>query len=47
MLFRGVYGVQAGYIDVQEGCILFRGIICCSAWLLYADQEGYIDVQEG
>ena len=33
-----LYAVQGGYIDAQEGCILFRG--------LYAVQEGYMDAQE-
>ena len=35
-------------MDVQEGCILFRGVICCSGGLygcsggLYAVQGGYM-----
>ena len=33
-------------MDAQEGCILFRGVICCSGGL-YAVQVGYMDVQEG
>ena len=33
-------------MDVQEGCILFRGLIYCSGGL-YAVHEGYMDVQEG
>ena len=42
----GSYAVKVGYIDVQEGCILFRGVICCLGGL-NAVQEGYMDVQEG
>ena len=30
MLFRGWYAVQVGYIDVQEGYMLFEGVICWS-----------------
>ena len=26
----GLYAVHVGYMDVQEGCILLRGVICCS-----------------
>ena len=41
ILFRGLYAVQVGYMDVQEGCILFSGVIYCSGGL-YAVQEGYM-----
>ena len=42
----GLYAVQEGYMDAQEGRVLFRGVICCSGGL-YAVQEGYMNVQEG
>ena len=44
----GIYAVQEGYMDAQEGCILFRGVIYCSGGLyrcsggLYTVQEGYM-----
>ena len=41
-----LYSIQEGYMDAQEGCILFRGVTCCSVGL-YAVQVGYMDVQEG
>ena len=40
----GLYTVQEGYIDVQEGCILFRGVICCSGGL-YVEENN--NVQSG
>ena len=49
----GLYAVQGGYMDVQWGHMLFRGVLCCSGALfgcslgLYAVQEGYMDVQWG
>ena len=44
----GLYAVQEGYMDAQEGHALFSGVLCCSGGLgLYAVQEDYIDVQEG
>ena len=43
---EGLYAVQEGYIDVQEGCILFWAVICCSSGL-YTVQGGYMVVQEG
>ena len=33
-------------MDVLEGCILFRGVICCSG-RSYAVQEGCMDAQDG
>ena len=42
----GLYTIQEGYMDVQEGCVLLRGVICCSGGL-YNIQEAYMDVQEG
>ena len=40
-----LYAVQEGYMDAQEGCILYMRIICC-LWGFYAVQVGYMDVQE-
>ena len=36
-----LYSIQEGYMDAQEGCTLFRGVICCSGGL-YAVQRGYM-----
>ena len=42
-ILKGVYhlyAAQEGYMDIQEGWLLFRGVIYCSGGL-YAVQEGY------
>ena len=39
----GLYAIQDGYMDAQEGCKLFREALCCSGGL-YAVQVGYMDV---
>ena len=44
----GLYVVQGGYMDVQEGCILFRGLKCCSGGLygysggLHVEENDYV-----
>ena len=32
-------------MDVQEGCILFLGVIICCSGGLYNVQKGYMDIQ--
>ena len=39
----GLYAVQESYINVQEGCILFRGVICCSGGLYGCSGGLYVE----
>ena len=39
----GLNAVQEGYINVQEGCILFRGVICCSGGLYGCSGGLYVE----
>ena len=43
MLFRGLYAVHEGYINFQDGCILFRGVICCSGGLYGCSGGLYVE----
>ena len=38
-----LYAVQGGYIDAQEGCILFRWVICCSGGLYGCSGGLYVE----